>query len=222
MGLVGWSLAWASPIRLSGRGMEPPATRRHSRTAYQRDRSDRPHMGYRATGKWLSAVIPLLTDVMTNDFLKDILLFALGAIVALVGAGLKAWLDRGTYVSNKIFDERLSSLNALWLKFNDVRAIFLQRIPLGYDNWRSRHYSEAERVLYEFRTAIDRSQMIVDSEIIAAFRSVHEFLFLLKDNKAQEPEAFTSELGRQISKLSDKVNSTMAKRNHKISLQLST
>ncbi len=159
---------------------------------------------------------------MTNAFLKEIVLFALGAIAVLVGVGLKAWLDRGTYVSNKIFDERLSTLNRLWLKFNDVKAIFLQRVPLGYDNWRSRHYSEAETVLYELRTSIDRSQMILDSEIIAAFRSVHEFLFLSKDNKAQQPAAFTSELGRRISKLSDKVNSTMAKRNHKISLRLST
>lgn len=166
--------------------------------------------------------MPFLSDAMTNDFLKAIVLFALGAIAALVGAGLKAWLDRGTHVSNKIFDDRLSTLNSLWLKFNDVRAIFLQRIPLGYDNWRSRHYSEAEKVLYEFLAAIDRSQMILDSEIIAAFRSVHEFLFLSKDNKAQEPETFKSELDRRISNLSEKVNSTMAKRNHKISLQLST
>jgi len=33
--LVG-SLAWARPIRLSGRGMEAPAARRRSRSAYQR------------------------------------------------------------------------------------------------------------------------------------------------------------------------------------------
>lgn len=158
---------------------------------------------------------------MTSDFLKEIILFALGGIVALAGAGLKAWLDRGTYVSNKIFEERLSSLNALWLKFNDVKTIFLQRIPLGYDNWRSQYYSEAERVLYDFRTAIDRSQMILDSEIITAFRSVHKYLFLSKDNKAQAPETFTSELGDEILKLSSKVNSTMAKRSHNIFLQLS-
>ena len=50
MGSVEWSLAWASPIRLSGRGMETPASRRRSRSAYQRDRSDRPLARNRAPG----------------------------------------------------------------------------------------------------------------------------------------------------------------------------
>ena len=40
LGLVVGSLAWASPIRLSGRGMESPAARRRSLAAYQRDASD--------------------------------------------------------------------------------------------------------------------------------------------------------------------------------------
>src|SRR3990172_10435331 len=31
------SLAWASPIRLSGRGIEPPASRRRSRAIYHKD-----------------------------------------------------------------------------------------------------------------------------------------------------------------------------------------
>ena len=101
---------------------------------------------------------------MTNDFLKEIVLVALGAITALVGASFKAWLDRGTYVSNKLFEQRLSTLNVLWLKFSDVKPIFWQKIALGYDNWRIRHYSEAERVLYEFKTEVDKSQMILDSQ----------------------------------------------------------
>ena len=33
------SLAWASPIRFSGRGMEPPADRRRSCSTYQRNRT---------------------------------------------------------------------------------------------------------------------------------------------------------------------------------------
>ncbi len=49
-GSVVESLAWASPIRLSGRGMETPAARRRSLAAYQRDRSDRPHARKRASG----------------------------------------------------------------------------------------------------------------------------------------------------------------------------
>jgi hypothetical protein len=47
-GSVVGSLAWASPIRLSGRGMETPAATRRSRSAYQRDRSDRPSARKRA------------------------------------------------------------------------------------------------------------------------------------------------------------------------------
>jgi len=50
MGLVEWSLAWAKPIRLSGRGMETPASRRRSRSAYQRVGTDRPHARKRAQG----------------------------------------------------------------------------------------------------------------------------------------------------------------------------
>jgi hypothetical protein len=49
-GSVKWSLASASPIRLSGRGMRYPAERRRSRAAYQRDRTDRPHARKRASG----------------------------------------------------------------------------------------------------------------------------------------------------------------------------
>ncbi len=37
MGSVQWSLAWASPIRLSRRGIKTPTDRRRSRSAYQRD-----------------------------------------------------------------------------------------------------------------------------------------------------------------------------------------
>lgn len=40
LGSVAKSLAWASAIRLSGRGMEAPADRRRSRAAYQRNRTD--------------------------------------------------------------------------------------------------------------------------------------------------------------------------------------
>ena len=39
-GLAEKSLAWASPIRLSGRGMRYPAERRRSRAAYQLDGTD--------------------------------------------------------------------------------------------------------------------------------------------------------------------------------------
>jgi len=50
MGSVEWALAWASPIRLSGRGMETPAARRRSRSAYQRVGTDRPLARKRAPG----------------------------------------------------------------------------------------------------------------------------------------------------------------------------
>ena len=40
LGPVVGALAWASPIRLSGRGMETPAARRRSRSAYHRDGAD--------------------------------------------------------------------------------------------------------------------------------------------------------------------------------------
>lgn len=157
----------------------------------------------------------------THLWVRDLITFALGAAATLVAAAFKAWLDRGTHVSNELFERRLSALNDLWLKVIHVRGIFWQKLALGNHNWRLRHYGEASQALYDFKVEIDKSQVVLDPITIDGFRDIHEFLFSLRDDVSDDAlDTFTSDFSGLIAALSAKVNQTMSKRNHKIRLQL--
>jgi hypothetical protein len=160
--------------------------------------------------------------MIDEKFVRDLILFALGAVATLVGTVLKAWLDRGTYVSKELFEKRLFRLNDLWLQLIEVRRVFWQKIPLGYDNWKTRHYDEAGQLLHKFKIEIDKAQVVLDSMTIDGFREIHKFLFASKDDGNQSPNIFMSKLSELVSDLSIKVNQTMSKRTHKIHLELKT
>jgi hypothetical protein len=95
-------------------------------------------------------------------------------------------------------------------------------IPDGYDNWRTRHYDEAEDLLHKFKIEIDKAQVVLDSMTIDGFLEIHTFLFFSKDNRTQDPNSVMAKLGDLVSDLSTKVNQTMSKRNHKVRLELKT
>jgi hypothetical protein len=142
---------------------------------------------------------------------------------ALAGVAIGQWYVRKTYVSNKIFEQRIDALNRIWAIFIELKIVVHKSFQTGYKRWREEHFAEAESLLNRFRVEIDKSQIILDYRIIEGFRKLDELYFLyavghLDDQ--ERPSSFLEEFHAALEKLQSSINKVMNQRTQVIKLEL--
>jgi hypothetical protein len=154
--------------------------------------------------------------------MKEVLLIVVGASIALISSWVKSWVERETACSNEIYKQRISCLNKIWCSFYEVKEIYGAKIPLGHNNWVTKHGDEAEEKLNVFRRTIDESQIILSKEIVSEFRELDTYLFTLLHEDDQTPSNYIKQINSILEKISIEINKHMNKRVYQIDLHLRT
>ena len=153
---------------------------------------------------------------------KEILLLIVGASIALFSSWVKSWIESQSKISNEIFNQRLTSLNRVWVSFYEVKEIYGDKISLGHEKWLESNFELALEKLNLFRCSIDESQIFLGSEIVECFREIDAYLFVLLHEESQKPSEYVSGINRLLEKTSAVINKNMNTRLFKIKLQLKT
>ena len=157
-----------------------------------------------------------------EGIVKEILLLIAGASIALFSTWVKSWIEREAHCSNEVFKQRISCMTQIWSSFYEVKNIFGNKISLGHAKWVEQNHDEALQKLNEFRSAIDKSQIVLSQEIVSGFRELDTYLYVLLSEEDQKPSQYVSELNVILEKVSKVINRNMDKRIYKIDLNLRT
>jgi len=135
-----------------------------------------------------------------------------------LGAVIGQIISRTTFVSNKVFEQRLETINKVWAVFIEIKILVHKSLHIGYKKWREDHYVEAESLLEQFRAEIDKSQILLDYRIIEGFRKLNMLYMLYAEGNMGErfPEQYHSAL----SELAESINKVLKRRTQVIKLNL--
>ena len=129
-------------------------------------------------------------------------------------------IKRETNISNLIFKQRIDALNEIWLKFNDVRLIYVQRMVNGHENWIRSHKEKAITALNEYKDSVERNQVVLDTRIIDSFKKIDMFLFEELARNDRLMSDYDKELKQLLSETSEQINELMTNSTQKINLDL--
>jgi len=151
------------------------------------------------------------------------LLFAVfGAAIALISSWAKAWIDRETATSNELLKQRIQALNGIWLCFIKAKNTYSHKVTMGHAKWLERYKEEAQKDINNFRSEVDANQIVLPHEIIEALRNIDAYMLGVLDMDYQKPSEYVDEIERLLCLLSDKTNSALSKRTHKVNLKFRT
>ena len=153
---------------------------------------------------------------------EKLLFIILGAVVALLSSWVKACIDRETKTSNQLLQQRIQSLNDIWLLFIPLKRTFAKKISLGHEKWLEKYHDTALKELDTFRDKIDQNQIILPVEIINEFRKIDSYLDEVLYLETQKPSEFDRNLKNHLNSLSIITNRVLSKRTHSIKLEFRT
>lgn len=153
---------------------------------------------------------------------EQLLLLVAGAVLTLIGATVKTWLDRRTHCSARIFELRIESMRQIWQAFNEMKGYYAFRIELGFQQWNADYAEQAGEGLTRFRQAIDNAQIVLPAEVIDILRKIDEAYYVYHRDEQGSDAKLHGEVRKCLEELASAVNQTMSKQTHTIRLRFRT
>ncbi len=164
--------------------------------------------------------MPMTSDAFPFKEIIPLINVGLLGVGALLGMVIQSWIDRGTTASNRLFEERLKTLNEIWTTLIEVKLIYARKISLGHKKWIEKYKDEATDTVNKFRNSIDRAQVILDAPVVEALRNIDGYLHSLLFDDNQKPSDYAKEINNLTDRLEKAVEKSMRKKTHKITLKL--
>lgn len=142
-----------------------------------------------------------------------------GSISTLAGVWLSSWLQRSTASSSHVFERRLDALTEVWTALVEVQQQFVAKISKGHAAWKKESYDVALNTLNRYRTALEEKQILLDADVIVAFRELDMFFYLTLVEEEQRPSAYVAERAKLIKALELAVQRSMRQRTHHVTLE---
>jgi len=167
--------------------------------------------------------------------MEQYLLTAASAFVGGVISALliipKALADRETYSSNRILEVRLSALQGIWDRLNELIWVVSPSMGMGYKQWRAAHYDAARQAALDFKKEVERQQIVLDKSVVDSFKRVYSAFDIFMtgsevDERHHKPQPYSwflrERLNPRLDDVAVAINNTMNVSTHQIALQFTS
>ncbi len=161
-----------------------------------------------------------------EEIIGSAALVLLGAVISIVSQWVKNLSDRDTHSSNRIFEVRLDALNVIWEKFSVALFEFSPSMGLGFANWKDSYFEKADKLRREFRSEVEKRQIVLDKTVIQGFKQIDSDLSIFASGELHDQhgkpigyaEFYRTKLQPHLQELALSINKTMDISTHTIDL----